>query len=695
MLFLINYTALLPLRGKANDCFTTNAQILMAPAGCQRNCEKVLNSNQNTTSVEKTARNRFLEFVKKHFILIGILLLALALRCYDLFSIPYTHDELSGLLRTRFDSFGELIAKGVKVDGHPAFVQVFLFYWTKLFGTAEWVVKLPFILSGVGGVYLAYKIGKRWSNVTVGLIVGAIIATSQYPVMYSQIARPYTMGFFFILLFAYHWGEVVFFRNYTRKHLIWFPIAAALCAYDHHFCMLAAGLIGLIGFFYVSRDFLLNYLLLCIAAVVLYAPHFTILAAQMSMGGLDGWLGKPDASFLGNYMYYIFQFSIPIILLYCGIILWTLLSGRTDSTDPQKRKRVLFSGILFFTVYFTGYFYSVYLAPVLQTSVLIFAYPFLLLFLFGWAKEQSKAANFFLVLTILSLNCHALIFQRKYYTTFYKTPFKQLVLDANDATRTHPSTFTLIFSDEPKTRFYSEKGELIIPDEYLFITVPEFTEKQLDSLLNEKSGSFDRICLAATSSLPPTFRAIVLQKYPHIIWQRNYFSASTLLVGKGKASEKPIADIAKTKSLFNGYNPGKWYDGAYHFVQNEEWGPGYSAYLNELVKRPSDIVDVVVKLKLTDLSQEPLLVLNVQSNDSVIQFRASSASQHLIDLKDSTVTLVQSLKFIDLHYHRFENPFLNTYIWNRDKKPLKILSFQVIYRKDNPLTYSLYEPIIE
>ncbi|MNK24790.1 hypothetical protein D3C87_431040 [compost metagenome] len=646
-------------------------------------------------------KKAFSNFVKEHFILIGILLLALVLRCYDLFSIPYTHDELSGLLRTRFDSFSELIAQGVKVDGHPAFVQVFLFYWTKLFGTAEWVVKLPFILSGVGGVYFAYKIGKRWSNVTVGLIVAAIIATSQYPVMYSQIARPYTAGFFFTLLFAYHWGEIVFFKNYARKHLIWFPVAAALSAYDHHFCMLTAGLIGVAGFFYVSKDFLLKYLLLCIAAVVLYAPHFTILAAQMKMGGLDGWLGKPEPSFLPHYIYYIFQFSIPIILLYCGIIGWTFFFGGSDFTQApsgastvKKSRQVLFAGILFFSVYFTGYFYSIYVAPVLQTSVLIFAYPFLLLFVFGWTREQSKVANFFLVLTILSLNCHALIFQRKYYTTFYKTPFKQLVLDANDATRTHPNTFTILFSDEPKTRFYSEKGELVIPDDYLFITVPEFNEKKLDSLLNEKSGSFDRICLAATSSLPPTFRAILLQKYPHIIWQRNYFSASTLLVGKGKASEKPIADIAKTKNLFNGYNPGKWYNGEYHFVQNEEWGPGYSAYLNELVKRPSDIVDVVVKLKLTDLSQDPILVLNVQSNDSVIQYRASGAYQHLVNPEDSTVMLVQSIKFIDLHYHQFEKPFLNTYIWNRDKKPLKILSFQVIYRKDNPLTYSLYEPIV-
>ncbi|WP_343637070.1 glycosyltransferase family 39 protein [Fluviicola sp.] len=648
--------------------------------------------------MSKAAEKSFSNFIKEHSVIIGILLLALILRCYDLFSIPYTHDELSGLLRTRFDSFSELIAKGVKIDGHPAFVQVFLYYWTGLFGTSEWIVKLPFIFSGVGGVYFAYKIGKRWSNVTVGLIVAAILATSQYPLMYSQIARPYTSGFFFTLWFAWHWGEIVLFKNYARRHLIWFPIAAALCAYNHHFSMLTAGLIGIFGIFYTFRDFLWKYLLLCLSAVVLYSPHFTILAAQLKMGGLAGWLGKPEPSFLPHYIYYIFQFSALVVVLYTGIIAWTIFKGGFPETfgtqSPIKKRRskaILFAGMLFFATYAVGYFYSIYVAPVLQTSVLIFAYPFLLIFLFGWAKEQTKRMNVTLLLVIMGLNTYVLIFQRQYYTVFYKTPFNQLVLDVINVDK-EPG-YALIFSDEPKTRFYSERGDFHIPGKVKFFTVPEFTEKDLEKLLEEKSGC-EVFYLAATSSLPPNYRAMVLQKFPHIIWQKNYFSASTLCLSKGQPSEKPLADIAKNKDLFNGYNPGKWYDGSYHFEKNEEWGPGYSKELNKLVKRPSDLVDVVVKLKLSDLKQEPLLVLNIQSPDSTIMYRDTPVSRHTVNLKDSTVTLVQSIKFIDLKYRQFEKPTLNTFIWNRDKKPLKILSFQVFYRKDNPLTYALYEPII-
>lgn len=64
---------------------------------------------------------------KNKAVLILILLTGSILRLYRLFQIPFTHDEFSALFRTHFPTFLELIEKGVKVDGHPAGVQVFLY----------------------------------------------------------------------------------------------------------------------------------------------------------------------------------------------------------------------------------------------------------------------------------------------------------------------------------------------------------------------------------------------------------------------------------------------------------------------------------------------------------------------------------------------------------------------------------------
>ena len=65
---------------------------------------------------------------------------------YNFFDLQYTYDELSALNRLEYNSFNELIQKGVMPDAHPALIQVFLYYYALLFGTIEWLIKLPFIL---------------------------------------------------------------------------------------------------------------------------------------------------------------------------------------------------------------------------------------------------------------------------------------------------------------------------------------------------------------------------------------------------------------------------------------------------------------------------------------------------------------------------------------------------------------------
>ena len=66
------------------------------------------------------------------WILLLILAVSVVLRLFHFSEIPFTHDEFSALSRLDFDSFSALINKGVKIDAHPAGVQVFLYYWTKM-----------------------------------------------------------------------------------------------------------------------------------------------------------------------------------------------------------------------------------------------------------------------------------------------------------------------------------------------------------------------------------------------------------------------------------------------------------------------------------------------------------------------------------------------------------------------------------
>ncbi|HNA33741.1 MAG TPA: glycosyltransferase family 39 protein, partial [Flavobacteriales bacterium] len=137
-------------------------------------------------------------------IALGILLvLALVLRCWGFPHIPYTHDEISALVRVDFPTLGDAISKGVwNIDTHPPGTHALLWCWTHVFGSSEGAVKLPFILMSVAALFLLYRFAHAWAGAGTAVIVTALLATLQYTVMYGQIARPYAMGLFTTALLA-------------------------------------------------------------------------------------------------------------------------------------------------------------------------------------------------------------------------------------------------------------------------------------------------------------------------------------------------------------------------------------------------------------------------------------------------------------------------------------------------------------
>lgn len=611
--------------------------------------------------------------IKENGPFLFILLLAVLLRFWNFKQAPFTHDELSALLRTNFPNFQELIAKGVAIDGHPAFVQVFLYYWTKVVGDAEWIVKLPFVVSGLGAVVLCYKIGKRWFNETVGLVVAALVATSEYTVMYSLIARPYTTGLFFSLLLLYYWGEIVFFQAKAWKYYFGAAIAAALCAYNHHFGMLTAALVGACGLFLIPKSLLLRYLTFCAVALLLYLPHLSILLGQLKIGGVEGWLGKPDHTFFQSYSNYILHFSWltkVALLLVVGFGI-----GQLKSNSKLSIKPTLIVGLLFFTVFFTGYFYSIYGTAVLQYSVLIVVFPLLLFFAFGWIKNCSKKVNWLLVLLITTSFSYTLIKDRQFYTVFYVPTFKQLVVDATKATKTNPKTAVLLFTDEAKTRFYSD--EITIPKQTVFITIERWDESRLATYVEALSKQHDQLYFGATASVPPTFYPIIQQFFPFTKATHNYFAASSVVFTKNKHDEKDeVLYAVKNVSMKAG----------------EEWGPGLKRELATMNVSKNDFIDMYTTIQFADKNQVAGLVNALVAADSLDYYNASMPKQ--FDEKDSVITLIQSLKLADIAWNKLNKPNFNGYIWNISKAPLRIERFTIVKRKGNPYIYSLFEPII-
>src|ERR1700752_1248419 len=85
--------------------------------------------------------------IKENWLFTLILVFGIAMRFIPIDQYQFSHDELSGLSRTIFPTVSQEINYGVMaLDTHPSLVQLFLWYWTKLFGYNEIAIKLPFLL---------------------------------------------------------------------------------------------------------------------------------------------------------------------------------------------------------------------------------------------------------------------------------------------------------------------------------------------------------------------------------------------------------------------------------------------------------------------------------------------------------------------------------------------------------------------
>ncbi|HEX3078843.1 MAG TPA: glycosyltransferase family 39 protein, partial [Puia sp.] len=449
-------------------------------------------------------------FRKPDFLLLFIILVAVVLRFYGFPNIPFMYDEVSAWARTGFSSFHELMEHGVKGDGHPAGIQVFLYYWRMIAGDSEAAFKFPFLVMGVLSIWMIFRIGKFWFTNTVGYLASAFMATLQYTVMYSQIARPYVSGLFFSLMMVWCWTNYFFNATEKRKRLqlIGFVVFGALCCYDHYFSMLFAGMVGITGLFFLNRENWKGYLLAGVIIVLLFLPHFPTTIYQFGIGGVGGWLAKPTPQFVSDYFHYLFHFSAAVKWMVILLVVLSIFLYNKDIRSQQKFRIIALAWFVF--PFLIGYYYSVYRNAVLQFSVLIFSFPYLLLFAFSLYRELKTLYNAVLVSVVMFACIYTLVFKREYYHLFYRQPVEQLVKNSVQSANQLKSKKCTVLINEPRkyVGYYLEKYHSDLPMDFWaeknFQTYIEF-RKYLSALSSD--------CFIA-GNIPGDYLMLVKEFYP-------------------------------------------------------------------------------------------------------------------------------------------------------------------------------------
>lgn len=618
---------------------------------------------------------------KLDWLLLGVILfVAAVLRLWKLGQVPFMHDEFSALFRLQFDSFHDLIQQGVKIDGHPAGVQVFLYYWTKLVGWNELWVKLPFALMGIGSVYLVYVIGRQWFNRKAGLLAAAFVAVSQLTVFYSQLARPYAAGLFFVLLMAFFWNKILFdLKSPSIGTCVGFAITACLAALAHNFSAAQAGLIFLTGLFFLKKERRKAYWLSGVGAVVLYAPNLPIFYQQTFVnGGIGGWLAKPEASFLTDFLQYTMNYA-PLFIFAVGllIILPFILQ------KPEKRRYpIRWAPIAWFIIVFAlAFVYSLLREPIIQYSTLLFCFPFVVIVAFSIYRNNTmtKTETVVAVLAILFIGSMSLINNRRHYDLMYHQGYDQIAqCMMHDYDSIDDIRFATLSSSSCYPEYYQLACEpLAQADEEHRCTFSQGDQTPLDFRRWLDVRQSDFLGFGWTDYADPSWETQAVAYYPWLIQESTWFTSKYLTLARDSVagaipllhplSEQPFA------------------------FSNMEWGQAHSIDGDSLPAN-TDILGVSSTIQAFDTINNCMLVMEVhdKTNDSLLLWKGTCEA--CCTLYPGTNHLANAIRFDEKKFSP-QGKRIKVYLWNQNSGTMIAERFDYYCTRFNKCITGLYKPL--
>jgi hypothetical protein len=490
----------------------------------------------------------------EEIILALILIMSAAMRFYNYSDWGYSNDELSALYGVSMGDFDRMMNEYVRTDFHPAGVQVFMYYWIELCNYSEAWVRLPFVVAGAVSVLFAYLIAARWFNKTTGLFVAATLGFLGYTILYSQLARPYGAGLLFSLMAVYFWTRILF--DAPGKKKIWIAAGWALslagCMYTHYFSFLFAIMVGATGLLFLKKHNYLAYLIPAAIAVVLYLPHLDIALEQFGRGGLGTWLGPPESDYFFKYLFYSFNDSLFLCIVIILVVIVSIISNKGKIKWGRFRTIAL---IWFLVPFLVGYFYSIYVNPVLQYSILIFSFPFLIILLFSFFDPLKKSFNTLALAGLCVAGIYSTVIESKFYKTQHFGVFKELAEKTAEWNKKYWSwgvTQTVNVIVPYYVEYYLDRYDTNIKYSTYSTSAPE----QLARLRQIVDSTDTEYFIHGWSNTwnPYETWEIIKEKYPVVVENHQYFNSGIALFKKGPP-RKPLHELCNDFEQFYSYWP--------------------------------------------------------------------------------------------------------------------------------------------
>lgn len=610
-------------------------------------------------------------------ILAIIIVTGFILRFIASISHSYSSDELSAITRLKYNSLADLLEFGVKTgDMHPAGVQLFMKFWTNIFGTSETALRFPFVILGTISIYLVYHIGKRFSS-SVGLLAAAMWAVLLFPIIQSELARPYSPGLFFVLLAAIFLCRFIH-DTLSKKQQIFNTIFLTLsivgCMYTHYFAFLSVALMGLSSLFFIRKQNVLPVVISGVLAVLLFLPHLNITIYQVSVDGGIQWLSPPHKWWLFEFIFHAFNHSwLMITCLFSTIVL--VLFSYLKYSHPKISTQSKVLSIWFFGTYALGHILSFTVTPILKFPVMVFVLPFLLLVISNFIQPILQKSKGVIAVSLVLVFLLSTTIEKQLFKNIHFEVFKELSEHIRAWEKDlGPGNYTLVtnISNPNYLNFYGKQsGD---PFKFSLETINYGDAKVLDSVLDNAINE-DLIIGYSGRHTPVQFFNQCLTYFPYIIDGYLYNNSAIYYLSK-KPNKHKALKITSSYSLSK--NPNLWkvpagsFDkkqGVYLMDSSAVYLPQITIQTNKQLAKNHEFLKIELVADTDSLNQITLVAIPQDIDGNTINDLNGNEIWMGLDVEKELHENGKASFAFSLPPNMPNCGQVKMYVWNRNKRP--------------------------
>jgi cellulose synthase (UDP-forming) len=204
---------------------------------------------------------------------------------------------------------------------HVPLYHTLLFFWVRLFGSAEWVIRIPSVILGAASVPMLYLVARRLMSHRAALFAAAIGATSPFWIWHADEARMYPLMLFLALSSLYLLLRAL--EDGGAWRWVAYGVVTGISFYSHYFALLMPAVhLGYLLIYRVPWRKFLAWVASVSLAGVLFLPWmwmlYTLRLEQSGLGSLTSGvrLAKPSYTLFG--VLYGFLFFLLVYVLGYG-----------------------------------------------------------------------------------------------------------------------------------------------------------------------------------------------------------------------------------------------------------------------------------------------------------------------------------------------------------------------------------------